>query len=39
MWRRDAAIKLNQSVTAEGWKITVIETGDFGDVVKVEKIS
>lgn len=38
-WRRDAALKINESVTKDGWKISLIETGDFGDVVKVEKIS
>ena len=37
-WRRDAALKLNQSVTIWGYKITNIESGDFGDVVKVEKV-
>ena len=34
----DAPLKLNESVTVWGYKITVIESGDFGDVVKVEKI-
>jgi M6 family metalloprotease-like protein len=37
-WRRDAALKLNESVTIWGYKITNVETGDFGDVVKVEKV-
>lgn len=37
-WRRDSALKLSDSVTTQGWKISVVETGDFGDVVKVEKI-
>ena len=37
-WRRDSALKLNQSLTVWGYKITNIESGDFGDVVKVEKI-
>ena len=36
-WRRDAALKLNESVSIWGYKITNIESGDFGDVVKVEK--
>ena len=36
-WRRDAALKLGDSVTTQGWKITVMESGDFGDVVNVEK--
>jgi M6 family metalloprotease-like protein len=38
-WRRDSALKLNDSVTVQGWKITVVESGDYGDVVKVEKAS
>jgi hypothetical protein len=37
-WRRDAALKVNESVTIWGYKITNVETGDFGDVVKVEKV-
>ncbi len=37
-WRRDSALKLNQSLTVWGYKITVIESGDFGDVIKIEKI-
>jgi hypothetical protein len=37
-WYTDSALKLNESVTFDGWKITVVETGDFGDVVKVEKV-
>ena len=28
-----------ESVTYEGVKITVVESGNFGDVVKVEKVS
>lgn len=38
VWRTDAALKLNESVTVWGYKITNIESGDFGDVVKVEKV-
>ena len=38
-WRRDAALKVNESVTILGYKITNIESGDFGDVVKVEKVT
>jgi len=34
----DAPLKLNESVTVWGYKITVVESGDFGDVVKVEKL-
>lgn len=37
-WRSDAALKVNESVTVWGYKITNIESGDFGDVVKVEKV-
>ena len=37
-WYTDSALKLGESVTTNGWKITVVETGDFGDVVKVEKV-
>ena len=37
-WRRDSALKIGDAVTTQGWKITVVETGDFGDVVKVEKV-
>jgi hypothetical protein len=33
----DAPLKLQDFVVFEGLKITVIESGDFGDVVKVEK--
>ena len=34
----DAPLKLNESISVWGFKITVVEAGDFGDVVKVEKI-
>lgn len=37
-WRRDSALQLNDSITVSGWKIEVIESGEFGDVVKVEKM-
>ena len=37
-WYTDSALRLNETVTTNGWKITVIETGDFGDVVKIEKV-
>jgi len=33
----DAPLKLGDSITSNGFKITVVESGDFGDVVKVEK--
>lgn len=35
----DSALRKNESVTYKGWKVTVVETGIFGDVVKVEKVS
>ena len=31
-------LKNNNSVVISGYKITVLESGDFGDVVKVEKV-
>jgi len=37
--RGDAALKKGEYVTISGVKITVTESGDFGDVVKVEKVS
>ena len=37
-WYTDSALKLNETVTTNGWKITVVESGEFGDVVKVEKV-
>ena len=33
----DASLKLGESVTSDGWTITVKETGAFGDVVEVKK--
>lgn len=33
----DATLKMGESVTVSGVKISVVETGDFGDVIKVEK--
>jgi len=33
----DAPLKLNESLVVEGYRISVIESGDFGDVIKVEK--
>ena len=35
----DSLIKIGESVTTNGWKISVVESGDFGDVIKVEKTS
>jgi M6 family metalloprotease-like protein len=37
-WETDATLRLGESVTTDGWKITVTENGAFGDVVKVEKV-
>ena len=34
----DAPLKLGESLVTNGYKITVVEAGDFGDVVKVEKV-
>lgn len=34
----DAALKLNDFVIVDGFKISVLESGDFGDIVKVEKL-
>ncbi|MEY5030733.1 MAG: hypothetical protein RLZZ334_680, partial [Actinomycetota bacterium] len=34
----DAPLKNGESLTVWGYKITVVESGTFGDVVKVEKI-
>lgn len=36
-WAMDASLKLGESVTSDGWTITVKETGAFGDVVEVKK--
>ncbi len=37
-WEADSTLRLGESVTSDGWKITVTEAGKFGDVVKVEKV-
>jgi hypothetical protein len=37
-WETDSTLRLGESVISDGWKITVTETGKFGDVVKVEKV-
>ncbi|MCF8529545.1 MAG: hypothetical protein K9G13_06590 [Aquiluna sp.] len=36
-WAMDASLKLGESVTSDGWIITVKESGSFGDVVEVKK--
>ena len=33
----DAALKLNDSISLYGYEISVIESGEFGDIVKVKK--
>jgi hypothetical protein len=33
----DAPLKIGDSIVSNGFKISVVESGDFGDVVKVEK--
>ena len=37
-WRRDAALLPGEAVITQGWKITNLESGAFGDVIKVEKV-
>jgi hypothetical protein len=32
-------LKANSSVNVSGYKVSVVESGDFGDVVKVEKVA
>lgn len=34
----NAAFKLNESIVVDGVRITVVESGTFGDVVRVEKV-
>jgi hypothetical protein len=34
----DAALKKGESIQVNGYKISVLDAGDFGDVVKIEKI-
>jgi hypothetical protein len=36
-WAMDASLKLGESVTSDGWTITVKEAGAFGDVIEVKK--
>jgi hypothetical protein len=35
--RIDGTLRIGDSIVVEGYKISVVESGDFGDVVKVEK--
>lgn len=37
MWSLDAPLKKGESVSVEGWKIINLESGSFGDVIKVAK--
>ena len=34
----NATFKVGESVIVDRFRITVVESGDFGDVVKVEKV-
>jgi hypothetical protein len=34
----EAVLKEGESVESDGIRITVVESGDFGDVVKIERI-
>lgn len=36
-WALDAALDPGESVTSDGWRITVKEAGNFGDVVEITK--
>jgi hypothetical protein len=36
---KNSVLKSGDSVTVQGWNITVLESGDWGDVVKTEKVS
>jgi hypothetical protein len=35
----EAVLKIGEFVESDGVRITVVESGDFGDVIKVEKIN
>jgi hypothetical protein len=37
IWHRDAPLKVNETYTVDGYSISVIESGTFGDVIKVTK--
>jgi M6 family metalloprotease-like protein len=36
-WALDAALDPGESVSSDGWKIEVLESGAFGDVIRVSK--
>jgi hypothetical protein len=38
VWFESAPIKLNESYLIDGYKITVIESGIFGDVIRVSRV-
>lgn len=38
-WALDAALDPGESVSSDGWKIEVLESGAFGDVIKVSKVN
>jgi hypothetical protein len=35
----EAPLRIGESITYEGVKISIVESGDFGDVIKVEKVN
>jgi hypothetical protein len=35
----EAVLKIGEFVESDGVRITVVESGDFGDVIKIEKIN
>jgi M6 family metalloprotease-like protein len=38
MFESDSALRKKESVVFRNWKITVVESGVFGDVVRIEKV-
>lgn len=38
MWYGEATLRNGETYLYAGWRISVIESGEFGDVVKVEKV-
>jgi len=37
-WSLDAPLKVGESVVSDGWEISVLESGVFGDVVRVKRV-
>lgn len=37
-WSLDAPLKVGERVRVSGWTITNVESGDFGDVVRLQKV-